>query len=152
MSDISDQSDILFAKALQELGLWEKPGESNAAASANALERYLEMHQLLYKPVAAGRRERKSRRREYLVLLGDFENRISQIRLVRRSEMARSQAWNFADYLRGACVLVECRLSLRLAYLAHLLHISHAPRIAEKAALKMFGSLFFGSIALSSLS
>ena len=141
----TNQSELLFENALNDLGLDGAVNASSDGASAFALRRYLRMYRLLETTDATGSVERRLCRQEYLTLMRDFERSISKIRALRRSEMAHSRHWDFPAYLRGTLVLSECRLTLRMAYVGHLLNIPSASRLAQKAGFRMFGSLFFES-------
>ncbi len=131
--------EIDLLRALEGLGLIDRRRDS----SANAVSKYLRMHNFLRDDDQANLKDRGRRRQEYLVEMRSFEERIRCIRLLKRVEMSRSGDWNFTLYLKGAWTIVGCRVMLRLAYLAHALHIRGACRLAERAGFRVFNAIFF---------
>ena len=144
----TSQIESSFASVLEELGLNGSVPAPDAAASS-ALRRYLAMYKLLEPANEMGPVKKGVASREYLAAMRDFEQSISKVRFLRRVEMAHSKRWDFGEYLRGTIIFAQCRCALRLAYVCHLLKICDAPRMAQSAGSKMFGSIFFEPCGLS---
>ena len=138
------QDEIDLLRALEGLGLFDRRKEN----SADAVSKYLRMHNLLRDDDQANLKDRGRRRQEYMTEMRSFEERIRCIRLLKRVEMSRSGNWNFTHYLKGAWTIVGCRVMLRLAYLAHVLRIRGACRLAERAGFRAFNTIFFEAAGL----
>ncbi|MBV9304428.1 MAG: hypothetical protein JOY62_06090 [Acidobacteriaceae bacterium] len=132
-----------FSDVLAQLGLSDPLSPMSDLDAGVLVARYLKMYRLLDVKSCPDASTRSNRRREYLALMRQFERNISTIRMLRRSEMAHTGTWNFAQYLAQGFVIAKCRLSLRLAYIGHFIRLPNASRLAQDAGLKMFGSIFF---------
>ena len=139
------QDNGSFSEMLMQLGLYDRLSPANELDAGALIGRYLKMYRLLDERSCPDALTRNARRREYLILMRQFERNVSTIRLLKRSEMAHTGTWNLGQYLAQGFVIAKCRLSLRLAYLGHFIRFPNACRLAQCAGLKMFGSIFFDS-------
>lgn len=141
------QDNVRFSDTLAQLGLYDRLSPVSELDAGVLVARYLKMYRLLDEKSCPDASSRNNRRREYLALMHQFERNISAIRMLRRAEMAHTGTWNMGQYLAQSFAIAKCRLSLRLAYIGHLIRLPNASRLAQDAGLKMFGSIFFDCCA-----